>query len=540
MILQILLACSQTPDVFPEDSGDPEDEGCSIALSAAEFADGEAANRVVWSLSGSAATVTAEASWYDGGVVSTTTYALSGEDSGVVSFLPYATSLNLQERYGTDIALTLTAHGADGQARCSWSDSVPFFTPDWEGNIREVSSFSVADPQGVDRSLADTYLLMPQSTSSEPTVKIIQVMLYTAVGDVVGSYSFRSDSDGPLSEQGALLVSGADLRKGRLHMLTEGVPGLTTSIHCQRDADSRRSEDCINTNRLLHHGLFLNDSGTAAFSSEWQHDADGVTAVALPTRRELDAEGDVEVLFDLDRLLGIEMNYENSFTRSPLGAQGIGMACTTDHITFPAVGGQPPALELGVCFEFTGETLHTDRPLFIVNDANAEGLREFLAGTDYPVRVLGGGAENINGTDFLHDLKVVWQDDHVRVFVYNLGYFDPVRVRVYDFFGAEEGALRCTAELPDDDATLFYGSVVLPRVSTTIFGAYAATNMMDLRWFDVDNCAEIATMLSSDESGTGQWLTTVDASEIYPPEAREGARVVSHQVTYHTVNWATD
>ena len=382
--------------------------------------------------------------------------------------------------------------------------------------------------------------MMPQSTSSEPTVKIIQVMLYTAVGDVVGSYSFRSDSDGPLSEQDALLVSGADLRKGRLHMLTEGVPGLTSSIHCQREADSRRPEDCINTNRLLHHGLFLNDSGTAAFSSEWQSDADGVTAVALPTRRELDAEGDVEVLFDLDRLLGVEANYENSFTRSPLGAQGIGMVCTTDHITFPTVGGPPPALELGVCFEFNGETLSTDWPLFIVNDASAEGLSAFLAGTDYPVRVLSGGAENINGTDFLHDLKVVWQDDHVRVFVYNLGYFDPVRVRVYDFFDGEEGALRCTAELPDDDATLFYGSVVLPRVSTTIFGAYAATSMMDLRWFDVDNCAEVATMLSSDESGTGQWLTTVDASDLYLPEAREGARVVSHQVTYRTVNWATD
>ncbi len=529
MLLSLLLACEQAPDVPAADAA------CTIAPTSAEAAAGEAGNRVAWSLSGGAATVTAVASWYAGGVVATTTYDLSEDDTveGVVSYLPYATGLDLQQIHGADIALTLTARDADGQTRCSWSDSVPFFTADWSAKVREMGSFSVSAPAALDESLADSYLLAPQSVSGG-----LQVMLYSTVGDVVGSYGLDNNESSP-QEQDDLRLSGADLRKGQVHLLTDGVPGLTTSAHCRFQAESALLEGCLQTDALLHHGLFVSDSGTAAFSSQWLEDEDGPTAISLPTVRSLTEPGEPEVILDIAELLDAQANYENSFTRSPAGADGMSAVCSTDHLSFP-VKETTQDIELGFCFAFDGEEVILDQQDIIVSDAYAQMVFEQLDGADVPLRVLPGHDVGIASTDFLHDLKRVRLADRHRVFVYNLGHFDPVRVNVFDFPDGGETTLRCTAELPDDDGTLFYGSVVLPRADSSVFGAFAATSAMDLRWYDVDTCEEVAAMLSAEDVGSGQWMTPVAASDLYAPGEHGAATVVSHQVTYSTATWSAD
>ncbi|MFT5684295.1 MAG: hypothetical protein ACI8RZ_005236 [Myxococcota bacterium] len=529
VLLVFLLACG--PELV--DSPVTDEASCTIAPVSMDFPSGEATNRVAWSLSGGAATVSAEASWYDGGVVAQTTYtipeAVEASD-GIVSFLPYATELDLQEVHGAEIALSLTALDADGQSRCSWSGSMPFFTPEWSGG-RAMSTFSVSDSAAMDASLSDTYLLAPMIVNNGKDTRSVQINLYSAVGDVVGLYTLHD------SEQD-YLPSGTDLRQGEVHLLTEGVPGLTISSHCRIAADSGEIEDCTETDALMHHGLFVSDSGATGFSTQWQEE-EGLTALSLPVQMPLDDEASPEVILDVGALFDVTFNYENSFTRSPPGADGTIAACSTNHLSF-SVEDTIINAELGICYGFTGEEILVDQVDVIVSDSYAQTLYKRLDGVKIPFRVLPGHDLGVNSTDFIHDLKRVRLADRHRVFVYNLGQSSPVQVLVFDFPDGEETTLRCTAELPDDQDTLFYGSVVLPRADSAVFGAYAATSAMDLRWYDVDTCTEVAAMLSEGDLGGGQWMTPVSAADLYRPGEMGRAAVSSHQVTYSTANWSTD
>ncbi len=528
-MLLLLLACGSPSE--------PSSARCEIATVALDTTGG-AGNRAGWRLTGGADTVLAEASWYGGAVVSQTIYSLPTVDTvtGAVSFLPYATDLDLQRTHGDTIDLTLTAMDAAGEARCSWSGSLPFFTPEWSG--RAMTSFSVSAPESLDATLADTYLLAPYSEPVGDSDSTVAVMLYSGAGDVVGMYRIDPAST-PLVGQTTLLPSGADLRRGSLVVLTEGVPGLTVSSHCRFFADSARLQSCDTASALFHHGLFLSDSGTRAFSSQWQEDADGPTAIALPAQLDLTAEAEAEVIFDIGALLGVEANYENSFTRSPRGADDTTMACATDHVTLPGEDTSQD-IELAVCYGFDGENITPGDPDIIVSETYAQQVFERLSDSELPLRVLPG-EEGVQAMDFLHDLKRVRLADRHRVFVYNLGHFDPVHVRVYDFPDDGEAALRCTAVLPEDDGTLYYGSVVLPRHDATIFGAYAATGTMDLRWYDAESCAEVAAMISDKQhSGSGLWMTPVAAADLYSPGEEGEAAVSAHHITYRTVNWSSD
>ena len=319
IVLALLLSCQ--PPVAP--SADTASVGCM--LDAQPIEDSQAAsNQVVWTLSGAAQTVEAVATWYDGSVVARTVFDVYTADAtGRVAYLPYATPLNLQDEHGDTFTLQLRALDAEGTEQCQWQDTLPFFPRSAQSNHAppQLTQLSPSARADFDTSLADHYLLHPQEIHVEGTGGA--ALLYTALGDLVGWYNIDDElwASTGISDKSNKQIANVTLHEGRIQLLTTGYPDLVQSAYCTFVAPSGRPLHCTSTGKYYHHSLFLSDSGTSAFTSQWKEfpNDDFIGSISLAVQVPILDDGSLDgsaPLFQLPNYFDLLGVYQNSFTQS--------------------------------------------------------------------------------------------------------------------------------------------------------------------------------------------------------------------------------